>query len=195
LRDELDLLSDTYGAFTAGLESLDAAAPIDAAISSAGRRASTAIRRWQARPAPVQMPAARNVTQHRLRLWAVPAAAAAIVLVGIGIALYCGSASTRRLAKGPTFPSTGPGTSEMVGEIPGITSLPPLVRVNPPAEDEAVLEANLIAMTTPNVEIDRFAGIAEADPDPGSARDEGDSKSSHEDNAIFDIPLPKDPGQ
>lgn len=106
----------------------------------------------------------------------IPSAAAAIVLMVAGIAVYSSSVSVPRVAWHPPLPAP---------VVP-----PP---ANPPPDEVA----SLFAMTTQTTSIPELDAIAEG---PGveqdAAHDDHDSKPSHEDGgykAVFDIPL--DAGQ
>jgi hypothetical protein len=171
LQGELDRFSEVYGAFSVGMTDLDAATPIHADVSAAVRRASAAIRKWQARPVPHRAPVAEKRSSFGMRTWAIPSAAAAIVLVVMGVSLYNKSLSPR-MARGP-YPLPAPGL--------GLPT-PPMV-VPPAVTPQADDDAGLIAMNL--------------DDGQSPARDEHeDTVVPHEevakedgDSPLFSIPL------
>jgi hypothetical protein len=182
LRADLERLSEAYGSFTSGMDAMDAASAVHADVSAAVRRASTAIRQWQARPAQAVAYSAERRPSGRWRVWAIPAAAAAIVLVVVGVSLYYNSTPSSPYVQGPRFPSSRPVVPPPVS--------PPAVQSDPAAV------ANLLAMTTPtasNAGIDSIADVSRPGLDPEAARDDNEGKFSHGepgDGALFpDIPL------
>ena len=195
LRADLACLSETHSALTSGLEALDAVTPIDADVSAALRRASMAIRQWQARPAPLLTLGLVPSKARRWRVWMVPSAAAAIVLIVVGISFYSNSASNYRLAvRGPYLPLPTPD----IVNVPGSASLPVPPAVSSQAEVDA-LNAKLIADTTPtasNLDLDLFKDQAAPGSDQSATHDDQNSKTAHGDggySAVFEVPL--DSGQ
>jgi hypothetical protein len=171
VRADLDRLTETYGSFTSGMEALDAASPVHADVSAAVRRASTAIRQWQARPAPATVPGVERRPTSRWRVWAIPSAAAAIVLVVVGMSLYSNPTPRSPFVRLPSFPSSRP-------------VVPPVV--NPPPEEVATV----FALTTGSTEVDPFTEVTGPSSDSDSTRDDSDSKALREDGAVFNVPLP-----
>lgn len=183
LRAALERLSEAQGTITAGLEALDAATPMDADVSAAVRRASTAIRRWQARPAKVVSYNAEHEPTRRWRVWLVPSAVAAVALIVVGIMLYANSAQPTTIVR--RIPTPQPGV------------LQPAI---PAPDEESKRVESLLAATTPTGTYSEFDAVAETvgpGMDLDAMRDERDSKTTHEagsgDTAVFDVPL--DSGQ
>jgi hypothetical protein len=192
LRVQLDCLTQAHDLFTSGLEALDAATPVTADVSAAVRRASGAIRQWQARPPQAMAERVQRRPAGRWHVWAIPAAAAAIVLVVLGISLYSDSRSNGRVAKVPASVLSGSSSkSDGLSLTRGLSIVVP-PPVNPPA-DEVI---DLLAMTTPtagNAEIDTLPDVGGPASDRDLPRDETYGKTPHDDGAVFDIPL--DEGQ
>jgi len=162
LRADLDRLTETYGSFISDMQALDGGSPMHADVSAAVRRASSAIRQWQARPAPAVTYGVERHSPSRWRVWTIPSAAAAIVLVVVGVSLYSGP--TPRMPVVVVPPQAGPQTAQ---------------------SDDAAM-AKLITQS-PGTD-----ALAEAEgPGFNSdlARDESTSKALRED-AVFNVPEP-----